>query len=206
VMIDLTADQPRLLSRAILDEMTKQQATLHPNIPGWGYGFQLDKAHGRAIAEHGGDIGGFAALMSIVPQERLGIFTVNHGEGSGLRFDVRKAVLDHLFYVPPTGFPPRIDGGGDLSPYVGLYRASFQCHTCKEPSPVPEFEVTSDVQGGLTLWGSTWLPDPDGPDLFVNSIDLVHSVRDRRIAFIRDADGRIVALSGGSWRVGERVR
>jgi CubicO group peptidase (beta-lactamase class C family) len=196
LMIELTSDTPRIVSRATLDLMMTQQATLNPQVPGWGYGFQLDEANGQRIAEHGGDIGGFAALMSIVPGQQLGIFTVNHGEGSSLRFAIRKAVLDLLFSVPPR-IPPRT-AVIDLSPFVGVYRASFQCHTCKEPSPVPEFEVTSDLQGGLSLWGSIWYPL--GDDVFENSVDR------RRVAFIREAEGRVIALTGGSWRVGERVR
>jgi CubicO group peptidase (beta-lactamase class C family) len=195
LMADLTSPRPRLLKRATLDLMMAQHSTLHPAVPGWGYGFQLDRANGRRIAEHGGDIGGFASLLSFLPDEGLAIFTVNHGEGSSLRFKVRKAVLDALYPAPPFSPPPAVTT--DLKPYLGLYRASFQCHSCKEPSAVPEFEVTADGAGSLELWGSHWRPV--GGDVFVDPDD------GRRLAFVRDGDGRVVALSGGAWRVGERV-
>ena len=97
LLIDLTSVKPKLLSRSTLQQMFSTQATLNPSVPGWGYGFQLDEFNGNKIAEHGGDIGGFAGLLSIVPEKRLGIFIIHHGEGSSIRFDVRKAILEKYF-------------------------------------------------------------------------------------------------------------
>jgi CubicO group peptidase (beta-lactamase class C family) len=185
-----------LLSEGTLREMMKTQATLHPAVPGWGYGFQIDSVNGRAVAEHGGDIGGFAGLLAVVPEERLGFFIVHHGEGSSLRFAVRRMLLD-LMLPPATATPPKTLPGVDLKPYAGSYRASFNCHSCADRPPVPEFDVT--IEGGkLQLWGDNWVPI--GRDLFERE--------DGRamLAFIRDGKGRITALSGGSWRVGERIK
>ena len=186
-----------ILSSATLRSMTTTQATLHPDVPGWGYGFQLDSVNGRRVAEHGGDIGGFAGLLVLVPDERLGFFIVHHGEGSSLRFAVRQMLLDQL--VPgPTAPPPAALVGVDLKPYVGSYRASFNCHSCTDANrpPVPEFEVTVD-DGALRLWGARWIPI--GAALFARE--------DRRakLAFVRDDRGQVIALTGGSWRVGERI-
>ena len=195
LLADLTSARPRLLSRATLELMTAQQATLDPRIPGWGYGFQLDRANGRGIAEHGGDIGGFAALMSILPRERLAIFTVSHGEGSNLRFRIRQAVLDALYPAPPPAAPPAVKV--DVAPYLGTYRASFRCHSCAEPPPVPEFAVEADGKGGVSLWGTDWTPI--GADGFADP------ETGRRIVFLRGPDGTVTAVAGGAWRVGERV-
>lgn len=195
LMLDLTSKRPKLLKRSTLDLMLAQHATLDPAVPGWGYGFQLDRANGLRIAEHGGDIGGFASLLSIAPDADIAIFTVGHGEGSSLRFRVRKAVLDVLAPSPPPAVPAMV--AVDVKPYLGRYRASFQCHSCKEPSNVPEFEVTADGSGGVVLWGTHWRPI--GGDRFADPED------GRRLVFVRDEAGRVMALSGGSWRVGERV-
>jgi hypothetical protein len=150
--------------------------------------------NGRQVAEHGGDIGGFASLLTVVPEERLGFFIVNHGEGSSLRFRVRQMLLDQLVPSPPT--PPAVASGVDLKPYAGSYRASFSCHTCADPPPVPEFEVTV-VKDALEVWGDRWVPI--GKDVFARPDGR------GRLAFIRDEKGGITALTGGSWRVGERV-
>jgi CubicO group peptidase (beta-lactamase class C family) len=195
LLIDLTSDKPKLLSRSTLQQMFSTQATLHPSVPGWGYGFQLDDFGGNKIAEHGGDIGGFAGLLSIVPEKRFGMFIMHHGEGSSLRFDVRKAILEK--YFPGDAQIPAAFKNVDLKPYAGKYRASFQCHTCSDPPDVPEFEVTMNKDDTLQLWGSRWIPI--GKDLFARDDGRA------RLAFVRDAKEKVVALSGGSWRVGERL-
>jgi CubicO group peptidase (beta-lactamase class C family) len=194
LLIDLSSGHPKLLSHGSLQKMFSTQATLHPDVPGWGYGFQLDNFNGINIAEHGGDIGGFAALMSIVPEKQFGFFIVHHGEGSSIRFDVRKVLLEK--YLPGATQTPVAVKGVDLKPYAGTYRASFTCHTCKEPGG-PEFDVSINKDGTLDLWGSRWIPT--GEDVFTRDDGRA------RLAFIRDKKGKVVALSGGSWRVGERV-
>jgi hypothetical protein len=95
-----------------------------------------------------------------------------------------------------TAAPPSV-GGVDLRPYVGSYRASFTCHTCDDPPPVPEFEVTAK-DGALELWGDKWVPI--GTDLFAREDG------SGRLGFVRDRNGAVTALTGGSWRVGERIR
>jgi CubicO group peptidase (beta-lactamase class C family) len=195
LLIDLMSDKPKLLSRSTLQQMFNTQATLHPSVPGWGYGFQLDEFNGNKIAEHGGDIGGFASLLSMVPEKKIGMFIIHHGEGSSIRFDVRKAILEK--YFPGDAQIPAAKKGEDLTPYAGTYRASFRCHTCSDPPDVPEFELTINKDDTLQLWGSRWIVI--GKDLFSRDDGRAH------LAFVRDAKGKVVALSGGSWRVGERV-
>jgi CubicO group peptidase (beta-lactamase class C family) len=196
LLLDLAAAKPRLLKRATLDDMMRQHSQIHPEIPGWGYGFQLDRVNGHRIAEHGGDIGGFAGLLSILPDDQLAIYVVNHGEGSSLRFRVRDAVIKAL--LPATTAPAPARVAVDVKPYLGKYRAAFQCHTCAEAGNSPEFEVGTDGRGNLTLWGSTWVSL--GNDLFVDAEDA-----DKRIAFLRNAAGQVTVVGGSAWRVGERV-
>jgi CubicO group peptidase (beta-lactamase class C family) len=195
LLIDLTSNHPKLLSPDSLQKMFSTQATLHPEVPGWGYGFQLDNFNGHHIAEHGGDIGGFAGLMSLVPEKQFGFFIVHHGEGSSIRFDVRKALLEK--YFPGIAKTPVAVKGVDLKPYAGTYRASFTCHTCKEPGG-PEFDVSINKDGTLDLWGSRWIPTAE--DVFTRDDGRA------QLAFIRNKKGKVIALSGGSWRVGERVK
>jgi CubicO group peptidase (beta-lactamase class C family) len=195
LLIDLMSDKPKVLSRSTLQQMFSTQATLHPSVPGWGYGFQLDEFGGNKIAEHGGDIGGFAGLLSMVPEKHLGMFIMHHGEGSSLRFDVRKAILEK--YFPGDAPIPGAIKNVDLKPYAGKFRASVVCHTCSDPPDVPEFEVTVNKDDTLQLWGSRWIPIDE--DLFARDDGRAH------LAFVRDAKGKVIALSGGSWKVGERV-
>ena len=91
------AGDHQILSTALTRSMHEQQATIHPAIPGWSLGMQMDRVNGRTVAEHGGDIGGFSALFAVLPGEDSGFFIVNHGEGSNLRFEVKDALLDRLY-------------------------------------------------------------------------------------------------------------
>lgn len=183
-----------MLSARADAEMLRQQATVHEGVPGWGLGFQLDVVGGRNIAEHGGDIGGFAALFTVVPEAGVGFFTVHHGEGGDLRYRVRSAALARIAPSSPEAVTPV--PGARLDDYVGRYRSTLEAFS--DPvDPETLFEITRNEAGALDLWGQTWAPV--GDDLFVRDDGL------RRLGFARAADGRVDAVSGGSWRVAVKV-
>lgn len=183
-----------LLSARRDSEMLRQQATVHPGVPGWGLGFQLDVVGGQSIAEHGGDIGGFASLLTLVPEAGVGFFTVHHGEGGDLRYRVRSAALARI--APETARAPTAAAGVRLQDYVGRYRSTLEAFS--DPiDPDTLFQVASNDAGALELWGQTWIPV--GGNLFVRDDGL------RRLGFARGADGQVNAVSGGSWRVAVKV-
>lgn len=196
-----TYGDARILSEAAAIDMHRQHATMHPLIPGWALGFQADDANGRRIIEHGGDIGGFSSLMTLLPDEGVGIFVVHHLEGSNLRFDVRRAVLDRYFPDERTvAVPvPRPADAPRLARFAGTYRANNYCHTCgaDDGPPVQDFEVEAHADGTIGIWGTQWV---EVSPLYFVSID-----GRRRIGFKEDASGKIVALTGGAWRVVERI-
>ena len=188
-----------VLSEKLTRAMRSQQATIHPAVPGWGFAFQLDVENGRHLAEHGGDIGGFSALFTLIPEERAAFFIVNHGEGSDLRFRVKSVLLDALYpHVEPRVVPePNPARAAQLREYQGRYRSSLACHTCTDVGPGQDFELGANADGTLELWDSKWVPLER--DLFVRADG------ERLLGFGRDTDGRIAVLSGGSWRVLDRV-
>jgi CubicO group peptidase (beta-lactamase class C family) len=179
--------------------MHTQQATVHPGVPGWSLGMQMDRVNGRTIAEHGGDIGGFSALFVVIPEEDAGFFIVHHGEGGDLRFDVKAALLDALYRATSPPVVPRANpaDAARLAEYAGDYLSSIACRRCeREPDDV--FTVEASPDGSLSLWGQRWIPT--GPDLFIRDDG------QRRLGFARGTDGRVSALSAGSWRVADRIR
>lgn len=86
--------EKRILSEKATDLMHQRRATIHPLLPGWTLGFQESDQNGLRIIEHGGDIGGFSSLLTLLPDQGVGFFIVHHLESNNLRFDVRKAILD----------------------------------------------------------------------------------------------------------------
>ena len=185
----------RVLSNRVTSEMLRQQATVHPALPGWSLGFQLDQAGGRWIAEHGGDIGGFASLLTLIPEAGLGFFTVHHGEGGDLRFRVRSAALARVAPETPRPPAPHTQSAAYLQDYVGRYRSTLE-EFSQPADPETLFEVAADA-GSLSLWGQIWIPV--GDDLFVRDDGA------RKLGFARDAEGRVMAVSGGAWRVAVKV-
>lgn len=192
------AGNNEILSSRLVRAMHEQQATNHPDLPGWSLGFQLDKVNGVSIAEHGGDIGGFSALFALLPEKRAGFFIVNHGESTDLRFRVKQALLDALYPAKPANVPAtNAKSPPTLADYAGRYISSITCRTC----PLSDdqiFVVKSQPNGTLSLWGQTWVPLRR--DLFVRDDGK------RLLGFARDEKNKIVSVTGGSWRVADRLQ
>ena len=193
----LSKNAIEVLPQKWIRAMAGQQATVHPKIPGWGYGWQQNDANGRHIIEHGGDIGGFASLLTLLPDEHFGLLVVSHLEGSGLRFKLKQAILDKYF---PDRRAPRVGlrrPRSELEKYVGTYLANNYCRTCADgASNAERFEIVANDDGSLGLWDDQWRQvEP----LLFSSLD-----GKRRIGFMRDSSGAVMAVSAGSWRVLER--
>lgn len=178
--------------------MFRQQVTMHPRVPGFGYTFQLSDTNGQRIAEHGGNIGGFHSLLVLLPDHDTAFFLVAHREGADLRSPVRKAILDRWF-PNPNPAPPPVAKATDSGRFAGTYRGNIWCHTCPpDPERVIDVRVTANPDGTLNVWDERWIEvsprffrSPDGK---------------RRIGFSEDAKGRITALTSGSWMVLERLQ
>jgi CubicO group peptidase (beta-lactamase class C family) len=188
----------RLLTPELTRAMQTQQATVHPDLPGWGLGFQLDRVNGKSLAEHGGDIAGFSSLFSIIPEENAGFFIVHHGESGDLRFRVKQALMDALYPAKVLADVPATNPKNTerLAEYSGRYISSFACRSCPEAAE-QAFSITAEADGTLALWGQRWVPLHR--DLFIRDDGK------RMLGFARDSEGSIVSVSGGSWRVADRL-
>lgn len=188
----------RVLSSALAKEMLRQQASVHPLVPGWGLGVQLDAVGNTMIAEHGGDIAGFSCLLTLLPDIGIGFFTVHHGEGGDLRFRVRDAVIAAIAPFTPEKPTPDPAAARALASYVGRYRSTLECFTCAGDPGENAFVCKLGPNGNtLELWGQTWVPV--GGDLFVREDGA------KKLGFARNRDGRVTAVSGGAWRVGVKI-
>lgn len=196
-LADGRAGGNEILSPALTRAMHTQQATNHPDLPGWSLGFQLDNVNGVAIVEHGGDIAGFSALFALMPDKREGFFIVNHGESGELRFRVKQALLDALYPAKSASVPSAdAKNAPALAEYAGRYISSITCRTCTL-SEDQVFVVKAQPNGSLSLWGQTWVPLRR--DLFIRDDGK------RMLGFARDEKNKIVSVTGGSWRVADRL-
>jgi CubicO group peptidase (beta-lactamase class C family) len=193
-------DGQRILSAKSVRAMTTQQITTHPRLPGFGYIFQMANTNGQRIVEHGGNIGGFHSLMTLLPDHETGFFVVAHREGADLRDPIRHAILDRWFPNPNPPVPPRANPATaeHLARLAGVYRANIWCHTCPfDPDRVQDVSVSVNSDGSIKVWDQSWI---EVSPLFFRSAD-----GKRRIGFHEDAKGNITALTSGSWMVMERL-
>jgi CubicO group peptidase (beta-lactamase class C family) len=174
--------------------MKRQHATMHPSLPGVTYAFFEEKLGDLRIIEHGGNMAGFSAQLTLIPSENAGFFIVNHFEGSQLRNNVSSALLEHLYPaarvrhsppVAPAGFAKR------AAAYVGRYVLMTGCVTC-EPRSVP-FTLNVKSEGDMLLINN-------GKWVEVDPLVFVRDDGGGRIVFRTDAAGNVVAMfSGGFW-------
>lgn len=154
-MIALTGGNPRL---GIAPLMQPESAALvmsrlggtHPLVQGYGVAFMHNVWNGHVLAEHGGKTLGGTSYMTIVPQERIGIFIAATGEGS-----TRNALLQALGVgrgaepgpkgpVPPA--PPLLSElrAIGLETLFGLYRPPLPTTTRVDFDPA---EYTGEYVG-----------------------------------------------------------
>jgi CubicO group peptidase (beta-lactamase class C family) len=190
----------RILSDSAAARMHRQYVTMHPKIPGWTLGFQVNDLNGRYLIEHGGDIGGFSSLLTLLPDEGVGFFVVHHLEGGNLRFDIRRLILNSYFpgHHSPKPAMPQPAAAPRLPRLAGTYRASIYCHSCEGGGPgVQDFKVTASQDGTIKVWDNRWIET--SPLYFVSADG------ERHLGFAEDRTGHILALTAGSWRVLERI-
>jgi hypothetical protein len=157
---------------------------------------------GYANFSHSGFIDHFPCNMWLFPELRLGIFVAsNSTTGQAFVHTLHAFILRR--YFPPHPLTPVAKAiGGDVSEYAGRYRPLRRPYTKLEAvfsiEALREVEATKD---GYLLLGNR----EDAARFERIERDLFQKVDgDARLAFIRNASGRIVRLVGAI--DGDRVR
>jgi hypothetical protein len=189
----------RVLSDSAGGEMLRQQVAPHPRVPGVTLGLWEDYVGRLRVVEHGGNVAGFSAQMTLIPSENAGFFVVGHFEGSHLRDDLRQALLTRLYPAARARRPvppPPADFAGRAAAYTGRYTWTTSCHTCQPRSTPVVFDV-SLRDGALFIAGSRWIE--------VEPLVFVRHDGAGYIAFRTDSAGRVTALFPGSFWSFERL-
>lgn len=186
-----------ILSKESAKAMQTQQLSVHPDVDGFGYGFYQDLVNGLNTFSHGGDMLGYSAFMSLVPEKNLGVFVVNHHEGSRLRFSVLRTVMEYLNKNEiESSSKKMIDA--DISRFEGSYRWSTYCHTCSENYFPEAQEIIADpVNQTLSGFGRVFYQVK--PFLFRSTDGL------RIMGFKEDKEGNITYMSLGNSSTFEKV-
>jgi CubicO group peptidase (beta-lactamase class C family) len=192
-------DGSRILSAKTSQMMRDSVLRPHPQVSGVTYGFWEDFVGALRVVEHGGNMAGFSAQMTLIPSKNAGFFLVNPFEGSRIRDNVRGALLTYLFPEARQRRPvPKVaaDFATRSARYAGRYIPMTFCHTCGPPRAGSGLEVKT-APDGILFAGSRWIEEK--PNLFVRSDGT------GRIVFIEDAAGDIAYLFAGSFYSFEKI-
>ena len=197
-------EKTRVLSEAAAIDLLRQHFTSHPQLPGFAYGFYEDFTNGERILEHGGNVEGFAAQLTLVPDRGIGWFIASQHEPAQLKDVVQKALLDHYFPdqraqlrpVPLAGYRER------ATRFAGTYELNEFCHTCgAERRVYPRIEVKSFPDGTISITGI----EPHFVEVSPLFFRKVNGVPGGAV-FHQDKSGKIDLVAGDSWFVFERIK
>jgi CubicO group peptidase (beta-lactamase class C family) len=96
-----TVNGKRLVSEASFAELTKPQMKIVGKTT-YGLGWFLQEWNGLKVVQHGGNIDGFNALVSFVPEKKLGFVILTNVSGSPLPAQMGPVILENLIGKPQT--------------------------------------------------------------------------------------------------------
>jgi CubicO group peptidase (beta-lactamase class C family) len=97
----VTADGKRLVSEKGFAELVTPQIKIS-DTASYGLGWAVAKMGARTVYTHTGGIDGFGALVSLLPQEKLGVAILANVEGTPLLSTALRAVAANLLATPPA--------------------------------------------------------------------------------------------------------
>ena len=193
----------RIMSESAVRDMHRQHATSHPNLPGFAYGFYEGFTNGERLLQHGGNVEGFSAQLTLIPARGIGFFIASQHEPARLRDVVQSALLDHYFpaRAKPTPAVPMAGYRNRAPRFAGTYELNQFCHSCgPDRRQYTRVEVKANADGTISITGDP-RPYVEVSPLFFKRVDGTGGA-----AFREDASGRVTLLAGDSWIVAERIK
>ncbi|MCC5884824.1 MAG: beta-lactamase family protein [Gammaproteobacteria bacterium] len=193
-----TLDDVRLLEAASHAELWTRAFDDRPGGADLAHGFIDRPYRGLRTLGHAGGTAAFLTNMVLVPELGLGVYVSQNGAWNMSVMSLPDMVVDHLqghIYVPMLG-SGEDQAVGDVAELAGAYLSNRRV-----------FSTFSALLGGLNLSILTPVGD-DGfsiallglPKLYqrvLGETDLYEAADGDRVAIIRDANGKAVALADG---------
>ena len=184
----------RVLAPATTRLMQRQQFAHHPEVGGYGYGFEIHPQYPRRAIGHGGSLSaGWGSLLMLFPDERLGVvLAYNREHTPALGRAVLDAVLDRQGHrVAPRASPkPTSPSPERARRFGGTYRDLRHARRSLEKLELLRgrmLQVVDNDDGSLTVAGERFVEAR--PLLFKSA-----SGTSGPIAFGADDHGRIAHL------------
>jgi len=77
---------------------------MSPNFLGYGFGWFIEDLRGRRWVNHGGHIDGMAALVSVLPTERIGVVVLTNMNQVDMGVPLTKYLLDQALGIAPRDY------------------------------------------------------------------------------------------------------
>jgi CubicO group peptidase (beta-lactamase class C family) len=175
-------DGRRLISLDSFAETWKPHNTMSSDAR-YGLGWMLREWRGQPYVEHGGNIDGFAAQVSLLPESGLGLVMLTNVSATPLQGTIGPQVFEAL--LGKTEEAPAA-ASEDLARFTGTYVANyFQFHDAPFEVLVRNGRLAIDVPGQMVF--ELLPPGPEGKRPFA-------LVPEQIQADFEEVDGRVVAL------------
>jgi len=197
-------EKTRILSEAAAVDLLRRHFASHPQLAGFAYGFYEDFTNGERILEHGGNVEGFAAQLTMLPDRGIGWFIASQHEPAQLKDVVQKALLDHYFPDQRQRvLPTPMAGYRERAPrFAGTYEVNEFCHTCGADRRLyPRIEVKAFPDGTISITGN----EPHFVEVSPLFFRKVNGAPGGAV-FHQDKSGEIDFVAGDSWFVFERIK
>lgn len=173
-----------LLSEAQHRETWRPQIQAGPGV-GYGFGWMLREVDGRRVVEHGGNIDGFAAQVTLFPDEDLGFVLLTNVTVTSLQGFSSGLVADALL-ADWAEEGDTTSASDALDVYTGKYVANFGAFkNMTFTVSARDDRLAVDVPGQTNYQ----LEPPDGEGKWYFSL-----TREVAVSFVREDDGPVVAL------------
>ncbi len=194
----------RILSKKMAKQIKEPQFRIHPDYPGFTYGFWEDLSYEQRAIWHGGIMNGYTSSMYLFPELELGFYFVytrdfETGPNPRLRHILQKKLLDRWFNkkVYPTDNIIKID----TKRFEGTYANILYCHHCFEGEGASRriHSMESIGEGSLKFLGTNFHA--------ISPLEFVDEPGTHKIIFKENEEGEITHVIGnfGSDAVYEKL-
>jgi CubicO group peptidase (beta-lactamase class C family) len=201
LMSDGALGDTRLLRPETMAAMRTRLFDDRPDAADMAHGFQSRPFFGTTLYGHGGGLNEFLSNLVFVPEINAGVFiSQNGGAGVSLPLLAPDLILSDLATdagLAPQAPTPPPDAEERASEVAGLYLTNRRPFSgrAKVFGALGPLLVTPLPGGALILPTNTGpVPsrfEPIGPDLWQNAYG-------SRVAFLRDAEGRVIRMADGT--------
>jgi len=121
-------DGRSVLQEPSIREMEEYSVSIHPDLPGVGFGFESSFPafdNGQYVIDKSGAASGFQSQMWLLPERKTGLFVALNSakDARKMRSLLFRSFMDHYFPKPDAPAPDYMNSAkSELQPLEGIYR------------------------------------------------------------------------------------